>query len=99
MEVTFKLQRGPWDGQTISSASSCEVTADFARLLYALSRCGMIGAELPLVSPAGRDRRRRSRQPAQATDTPMHRYQVAQRETSDGVILVTAIHLGAECAP
>ena len=52
MNITFQLEGGPWDGQAISTNSDCEVTADFARVLYFSSQGARVGAEFSLVSPA-----------------------------------------------
>jgi hypothetical protein len=96
MEVDFELHGGPWDGQTISSDSPCEVTAEFARVLYAVTRGAAIGARLQLVSPAGCNLRRREAALAMESIVRPHAYSVSRRIAGPQRVIVTAVHDGVQ---
>ena len=95
-DVVFNLRGGPWDGQTIDSAADCEVTADFARVLYTLTRGASVGQELQLASPAGSELREETVDALQpGAQFPPHLYTITERRRHDGTIIATAVHVGA----
>jgi len=95
MNITFHLEGGPWDGQTISTTSDCEVTADFARVLYFSSHGARVGAELSLVSPAASEQ---IEAVAQTGDENLnarpHAYRVSARRQIRGRVTIRATHAG-----
>ncbi|MEQ8785422.1 MAG: hypothetical protein RIC55_03955 [Pirellulaceae bacterium] len=95
MNVTFQLEGGPWDGQVISTSADCEVTADFARVLFLCSHGAPVGAELSLVSPAGRDQiEAEGRHEARADGVRPHAYCVSERREVRGRVTIRATHAG-----
>lgn len=108
MHITFQLEGGPWDGQTISTTSASEVTAEFARAMFLFSRGAPIGARIPLAAPsadagaepaagAPTDSHRGDGDPAEGeAPTPRtHAYAVRQRRETDDAVTIKAVHTGA----
>jgi hypothetical protein len=91
----FKLQGGPWDGQTIDSAAACEVTADFARVLFTVTRGAAVGQQLQLASPADTEMREESESTDAGPSLRPHLYAITERRHDNGRIIATAVHLGA----
>lgn len=100
MDVTFKLHGGPWDGQTISTASPCAVTADFARAILAMTRGAAVGAVVPMVSPAAGQKMVKLEGEGRPRDSDgavcPHAYFVSDRREDDGSITVTLAHGGPQ---
>jgi hypothetical protein len=95
MNITFHLEGGPWDGQTISTTSDCEVTADFARVLYFSSHGARVGAELSLVSPAASDQIEAVTQEGDENlKARPHAYRVSARREVRGRVTIRATHAG-----
>jgi hypothetical protein len=98
LDILFTLQGGPWDGQTIDSDDACEVTADFARVLYTLTRGAAVGQQLQLAPPSESEHSDDSDEADEANSAgPHHRphvYAITQRRQSQGKIFATAVHVG-----
>lgn len=87
----FQLVGGPWDGQTLSTASDDEANACFAQALLAITGA-RLGNCIPLLSPASQaminagmtDQERRSLKP--------HSYEIIAAYQRDAALHVTARH-------
>ena len=86
-EVIFQLVGGPWDGQSLSTASRDEANACFAEALYAISG-GRKGTRIPLVPPGGR-KKTASKSPAPRS----HDYEIASRDELVDQLVIVARHI------
>ncbi len=91
-DVVFHLVGGPWDGQTISTASTDEVSASFAHALFGMTGGGRVGASIPLVSPAHQQANDGLPEEERRAVRP-HEYTIAESNCRKGQVVLVARHI------
>lgn len=94
MNVVFQLVGGPWDGQSISTASPDEAAACFAKALLAMTGGGRVGACIPMISPAGQQEIDAGMSAAERQVIRPHEYAIVKSRRRQDQTVVVAEHVG-----
>ena len=89
--ILEQLVGGPWDGQTLSTASEDQANACFAQALLAISG-GRTGARIPLMPPGVK--KKSPGKPHLARPAPRsHDYEIASRDQRAEQLVIIARHV------